>query len=155
MLDLGVEIRYVDVQGQTDLLDLHNMLVFPGFLFPFRLLEAIFAVIHDFADGRVCVGNYLNKIEFLFVCDSQRMFNLDNTKLFAFFVDESNLFVTDLLIDQQFLSCYGFHHLERIIQTKNALPKHRARTNKMYLLPLLCLHKYLRQVRSGRLLLEH
>ena len=83
------------------------------------------------------------------------MFNLDNTKLFAFFVDESNLFITDLLIDQQFLSCYGFHHLERIIQTKNALPKHRARTNKMYLLPLLCLHKYLRQVRSGRLLREH
>lgn len=49
----------------------------------------------------------------------------------------------------------GFTTLKELFKQKNALPKHRARTNKMYLLPLLCLHKYLRQVRSGRLLLEH
>ena len=53
MAGLGLKIMRVNAQGKLNFLELHGLLLFPRLFFAFVALEAVFAVIHDFADGRI------------------------------------------------------------------------------------------------------
>lgn len=107
MPDLGVEIANVGIQPQTNFLDFHNMLIFLGFLFPLCLLKPIFSVIHDPAYRRDSGGSNFDQIEVLLVRDALRLSGGHNAQLAAVVIDNANLIVTDLLVDLQFLTCYG------------------------------------------------
>ena len=52
---LCVHIISINVWRHTYFLYLNNMLLFLGFLFPARLLVAIFTVIYDFAYWWICL----------------------------------------------------------------------------------------------------
>ena len=69
VLELGVKVMSIDIQGELNLLDLDGMLVFSRLFFTLRLFKAILAVVHDLADRRLRLGSYLDEVEILFVRD--------------------------------------------------------------------------------------
>lgn len=69
VLELGVKVMSIDIQGELNLLDLDGMLIFSRLFFTLRLFKAILAVVHDLADRRLCLGSDLDEVEILFVRD--------------------------------------------------------------------------------------
>ena len=92
---------------ETDLLEFHNMLIFPRFLFPFCLFKTVFAVIHDAADRRRGRRRDLDQIEFLLIGQPLGFTRGHHAELFALGADQANLIVPDLFVDLQFLTCDG------------------------------------------------
>jgi|GEM_PF-5837182 len=60
---LDFKIMGIGFRPDLDFFVLESLLLFSGFLQLFVLLVAISRIVHDFADGRTCVGRYLNKIK--------------------------------------------------------------------------------------------
>ena len=83
------------------------MLVFLGFLFLFHLLKAEFAVIHDLTDRRLCVWRDLDQIQVLLKGDPKRVLRGHDAKLRAILPDQTDLFVSDLLIELMIQFAYG------------------------------------------------
>ncbi len=67
LIDFRVEVASVDLRGHSDFFDFDYLLVLSGFLFSLGLLEAVLAVIHDFAYRRICRGRNFNKIKLFLV----------------------------------------------------------------------------------------
>lgn len=99
VFQLYVEIVFADAGRHTDFLDLHNVLVAASFLFPLELLEAVLAVIHDLADGRLGTRRDHDKIQTFLHRDLQRRFGTHNAELFALVADESDLLFINFFID--------------------------------------------------------
>ena len=99
----------VDGGRKANLLDLDHLLVLFLFFFTLRLLEAVFAVIHDLAHGRHRLRRDLNQIKVGLLGHAQRHIERHNALLVAFFIDQSDFPVPDFLVDQEFLAGYGGH----------------------------------------------
>ncbi len=104
---LGVEIVGINVKGKPYFLDLDYFLVLFCFFFALCLFKAVFAVIHNAANMRRCGGRDLYEIKILFGGDRKGILHGNNAELRAVGVDHADFFFADLLIDEQFLFCYG------------------------------------------------
>ena len=104
---LRVEVADIGVQTETDFLDFHDVLIFPGFLFPFGLFEPILAVIHDPADRRRGRRSDFHQVEIFFVGKPLGVPGRHNPQLFAAVPDDADLAVTNLLVNLHLLTCYG------------------------------------------------
>ena len=102
LVDLGVEVVGVDVQRQADLLDLHDLLVLLGFLFPLLHFEAVLAVVQDLAHRRFGLGCHLDQVQVLVHGHAQSVPRGHNAHLGAVGPDQTDLLVTDPLVDLQF-----------------------------------------------------
>ena len=103
VVELGVKIMGVDVEREANLLDLNDMLILSGFLFSLCLLKAIFAVVHDLADRRLRLRSNLYQIKILLFSDMQRVPGGHYSELLAVRADNSQLFVTNFLINLSIL----------------------------------------------------
>ena len=72
-------------------LDLHNVLVLPGFLFPLALLELVLAVVHQLAQGGVACGGDLHQVQSLLLRDVQSLLAGHDAQLLSAFADQSDL----------------------------------------------------------------
>lgn len=104
---LCVEIVGINVKRKSYFLDLDYLLIFLCFFFALRLFKAIFAVIHNAANMRGGGWRNLYKIKIFFRGDRKGIFHRNNTELGAVGVDHADFLFADLLIDEQFLFCYG------------------------------------------------
>ena len=102
VLYFGVQVADIDIRGQANLFDLHDALIFARFLFALGLLETEFAIVHNFADGRLSLRGDLNQIHALFHGDILRLLDGDDAELFAVVVDQADFLVADLFIDLMF-----------------------------------------------------
>ena len=107
LIDLGVEVVGVDVQGKADLLDLNDLLVLLGFLFALLLLEAVFAVVQDLAHRRLRLGRDLHQIQVLLLRQTQRLPAGHDAQLAAVCADQANFPVTDGLVDLDLFFAVG------------------------------------------------
>lgn len=103
---LRVEVADIRIESQTHFLHFHDVLILPGFLFPFGLLKPILAVVHDPAYRRLGGRGNLHQVEILLIGQSLGFPRGHDSQLFPIVADEAHLTVTDLLVDLQFLSCY-------------------------------------------------
>ena len=94
VVDLGIEVVYINVTGELDLLDLHDMLLFTGFLFLLVALKAELSVVHDTAHGRIALGSDQNEIESLVVGHLESRDERDHTDLLTVRTDDTNLLGT-------------------------------------------------------------
>ena len=99
IFQFGVEIPHVNARRHPDLLDLHHVLVLSGFLLPLALLEPVFAVVHELAHRRGCLGRDLHQIQPPLVRNVQSVGGGHDTQLFTGLTDEADLLVTDLLVE--------------------------------------------------------
>ena len=77
----------VDSRTQLDLLDLDNLLLFPGFGGFFLLQEAEFAIIEDLADRGIGRRNDFDKIKSRFIGRLLGLNNFHDTTVLAFGID--------------------------------------------------------------------
>ena len=68
-----INVVLSDFGGQLDLFDLDDFLLFFRLFELFFLLIAKFAVVHDLANGRLCIGRYQNQIHTLSLGNLQRL----------------------------------------------------------------------------------
>ena len=125
LVDLCVEIVGINRRKHTDFLDLHNLLVLAGFLFPLCLLKAELAVVHDPAHRRSRLGRDLDQIQILVIGNLLRFLCGKHTQLCSLIVDYQHLTVPDLFVDLMFLFA-NFQHLQVSFQNKNECRKHPA-----------------------------
>ena len=98
VLELRVEVTDINTGRHPDLLDLHHVLILPGFLFLLALLEAELSVVHQLAHRRHSLGRDLDQIQALLVGDFQRLCGGHDTELLALRADQPDLLVVDVLI---------------------------------------------------------
>ena len=98
-LDLGIEVVGVDAGAHPDLLDLHDLLILLGFLFPLFLIEAEFGIVHDLADRGDSIGRDLYKVKTLFLRQLVSFVGRHNTQLGTVSADQSDLFIPDFFIE--------------------------------------------------------
>src|SRR5713101_98469 len=68
-------------------------------MLPLIELVKVLAVINNSADRGICGGRDFHQVEALAACELQRLERRHNTKLLALFVNHTELFGTDPLID--------------------------------------------------------
>lgn len=95
----GVKVIRVDARRHTNLLDLDNTLVFLRFLFPFELVKAEFAVIHDLADGWHGVRGDLDKVKLLLLSHFQRCLGRNDSEHCAVRADQANFLVPNFFVE--------------------------------------------------------
>ena len=101
---LDVEVIDVNAGRHTDFLDLHHTLVLAGLFLSLGLLEAVLAVIHDFADGGHGVGRDLDQVQVFLLSDTLSFHSGHDAQLFTGLRDQSNLLVPDFFIDLMSIS---------------------------------------------------
>ena len=99
LLDADVEVGDVDLGGQTDFLDIHNLLVLAGFLFLFGLFKAELAVVHDAAHGGLCLGGDLYQVQTPLDGGIHGLLQGNDAQLGTVAVDQSNFLITNLFVD--------------------------------------------------------
>ena len=99
VVELGIEIMRIAIQRMPGVLDLDGMLTFSGFLLSLCLFKAIFAIVHDLADRRLCLRGNLNQIKVLLLCDIQGVPCRHDSQLLTVRADDPYLFVTNFLVD--------------------------------------------------------
>ena len=68
-LQLGVKIMVVNIRGEANLLNRNNLLIFAVFLFPLCKLKLMFSIVHNLADGGLCLGSNLNQIKIFIIAN--------------------------------------------------------------------------------------
>jgi hypothetical protein len=86
---LGLVIAVLGRRPELDLLDLDLLLLLARRLLGLVLLVKVLAVIHDLADGRLCIGGNLHQIQPGRFCACQRFHPGENPDLLAIFSDNS------------------------------------------------------------------
>ena len=107
VFELRIEIPDVDARRHPNLFDLHHVLVFSGLFFPLALLEPVFAVVHELAHRRGCLGRDLHQIQPPLVRNVQSVGGGHDTQLFTGLTDEADLLVENVLIQFMHLLSYG------------------------------------------------
>ena len=87
VFQLGIEIAHVDTGGHTHFLDLDDVLVLSGFLFPLALLELVLAVVHQLAHGGHCLRRNFYQIKTGLVRDGQSLSNRNDAAVFSVLVN--------------------------------------------------------------------
>lgn len=73
MINLGVEVVYVDKACKLYLFDLNDLLLFTSFLFLLVTVKTELAVVHDLAHGRLSLSGHKHQIESSVVCSVQSL----------------------------------------------------------------------------------
>ena len=107
LADFGVQIVRIDIQRHSDFLDIDRLLILSRLFVPLGLFKTILAIVHDTADRRLRLRRNLDEIEILFSGDPHRFFQLEYAKLSPVRIDDTDLFVADFLIDEQFFFADG------------------------------------------------
>ena len=109
MPDLDLQIVFIRLGTDLDFLHLNDRLLFLGFLRTLALLILELSVVHDLANGRVCIGSHFHQIQ-LFLCGQlQSLLHRQYAQLLPFSADypnfqSSNSFVDiDLLLQDKIL----------------------------------------------------
>ena len=89
----------IDAEAETDLFDLNNVLIFPGFLFFLELVEAEFAVVHDLADRRNGIGRDLDQVKLLLFGHFQGSLRRDDSDHRAVGSDEADFLIPNVFIE--------------------------------------------------------
>jgi hypothetical protein len=98
----------VDGGAHLDLLDLDDLLLLAGLGGLFLLFVFVFAVIHQFADGRLVVWRYLDHVEAFFLAQRQGFIQPDLAVFVAIVTDQENSFGGDFVIDARAVLGGGF-----------------------------------------------
>ena len=105
IFQLGVEIVLADAGRHPNLLHLNDVLILARFLLALGLLEAILAVVHDLAHGRVGARGDLHEIEILLLSDLQRFLGRHDAELRTVLADDADLLIADVVIDLVVYGC--------------------------------------------------
>ena len=101
---LDLEVMVVDLQAETDLLDLGSVLITAGLTGLDLLVVLELAVIDELGDRRLCVGCHLDEIEVRFLgqvqCDGGR----DDPHLLAVRADQAHLGDANLVVNAWFVA---------------------------------------------------
>lgn len=98
-IHLGLEVMLTDLDGELHFLQLGAMLALSLALL---LLIVILAVVHDFADDRLRERCHFHEIQTLFFGDCDRFVALENAKVLARIVNDSDFTFANPFIDSQF-----------------------------------------------------
>lgn len=104
---LGFHIVFFDADTELNLFDRDDLLILPRFLFPLGLLEAVLAVIHNLADGRICLRRDLNQVKTFVVSNLLRVTGRLDAELGTVGIDQANLGISDLFVELKFLCADG------------------------------------------------
>lgn len=96
---LGLEIAARNLRAVLHLFDGYLTGLFPGFFGSLSRLVLVLAVIHDAADGRMCLIGDLDQVEFEFTGEVESFGKGLDTKLIAIGGNHPDFASTDLLID--------------------------------------------------------
>jgi len=96
---LGLVVMDPDLWSELDLLDLNLELMLPGLLGALLLLVAVFRVVHDPRDRRICTGRDLDEVEALAERELERFLRREDPDLLALVVDQADTLRADLLVD--------------------------------------------------------
>ena len=142
VVDLGIKIVLVDVQGELYLLELDDALILFRFFFALLLIEPVFAVIHDLAHRRRRLRRDLDEIKVSLRGDPERFGTGHDAQLFAAVGDHADLAIPDLFVDLQFPGSYtktppklkyGFPVKNKCGRRAPAIPyKRNARRNRAF-----------------------
>ena len=105
MVELGVEVTDVDLQGQTNLFRFHRLLILTVLFLPLGLLVTVLAVIHDLADRGLGLGSDLHQIQTAIIGNLLRVTGAHDPQLLAVGGDDTKLFIPNLFIE---LDCVLF-----------------------------------------------
>ncbi len=107
LLCFGFQIVSVYRHRKPNLFDFDDFLILFGFFSAFRLLEHEFAVVHYFADGRICRRRDFHQIEFFIVRYRLCLACGDDTQLFAVFAYKPNFSVPNFFVYLMFpFNCF-------------------------------------------------
>ena len=98
VIQLRIEVIVSDNYGQLDLLGLHRLLFFAGFLFLLYLVEAEFSVVHDTAYGRLRLRSDKNEIQIFVVCKLLGLIRRDDTERLSVLVYKSDARQIDIVV---------------------------------------------------------
>ena len=73
----------VNIRFEFDLFDLNLVLRLLAFLLAFGLIVSEFAIIDDFANGRIRCRNDFNEVQAFIFCEAIRFFDGNNADLLA------------------------------------------------------------------------
>lgn len=107
LVNLGLKVMRIDIHRHPDFLDLHCFLVLSRFFFPFGLLIAVLAVIHDPADVGRSLGGDIHKVQALFNRQSERLPGWHNAQLVAVSINDADFLFTDFLVNQHLFFANG------------------------------------------------
>jgi hypothetical protein len=96
---LGFEVVVVDLGPDADLFQLDDMLMATGLTLLAALLVAVFAVVHEPADGRHGIRRHLDQVESTLARHLERIECRDDADLLAVLIDEPDLANPDTLVD--------------------------------------------------------
>lgn len=99
VIELRIEVIVSDNYGQLDLLGLHRLLFFAGFLFLLYLIEAEFSVVHDTAYGRLRLRSDKNEIQIFVVCKLLGLIRRDDTERLSVLVYKSDARQIDIVVN--------------------------------------------------------
>ena len=94
MIDLGIEVVYVDMAGKLDFLYLGDLLLLSRFLLLLVALEAELAVVHDSTYGNFALRSDENEIVSLIVSVFKGGCRADNAYLLTVGADYTDLLLT-------------------------------------------------------------
>ena len=97
---LGLEVVRVDTAGKLNLLELNDLLLLASFLRLLLSVEAELSIVHNTTYGGNGVRSHQNKVEALFVSETQCGIAGHNAKLLICGSDEANLFHLNVFIDE-------------------------------------------------------
>ena len=103
LVELGVEVVGVNIERKAGLLDLDHLLVLLGFLLLLLLFKTVLAVIQHLAHRRNSLRCDLDQIQTSIFSSAHGHLNGHNALLLAVCTDQTDLTVTDLTVDLQFL----------------------------------------------------
>lgn len=104
---LGLKIVLLNANTELNFLDGNDLLILPCVLFPFCLLKAVLAVIHNLTDGGICLGRNLYKIQSLVIRDLLCIAGGLNPQLCAVGINQANLSVSDLFVELKLFCADG------------------------------------------------
>ena len=103
LVQLGVEVVGVNVEREAGLFDFDHLLVLLGFLLLLLLFKTVLAVIQHLAHRRNGLRCDLDQIQPGVLSSAHGHLNGHNALLLAVCTDQTDLTVTDLTVDLQFL----------------------------------------------------
>ena len=94
-----VVIMRVGVRAELDIFDLDDLMLFAGLGFALLLFVFELAEIHYFANGWVCIGRNLDKVEFCLFGHNHGLRRRHNTYVFAIGANQTDFSACDTVID--------------------------------------------------------
>ena len=100
-MHLRVEVARADLRREADFFERHRALLALGFLLALRQIVLVLAEVEELDDRWRCHRGDLDEVQASFLRHLERPWRGHDTKLGTFFIDDSNLWDSDHLVDAQ------------------------------------------------------